>query len=524
MPFRNFLIATVVSIGSLQSTSAQSFPPFTLSLEEVTYSSWPGLHSFVSGEWEGRRLVMCGRIGGLHGFLPPNPFMPLEANKSVWMFDPETGDFWESGTSGLPDDVLLQLQSTNPQAFQRGKYLYILGGYGHDDMAMGMRTFPSLTAVDLELLSEALLSGGDISPAFRSLADPMLEITGGEIGLIGDTIYIFGGHSFTGVYSKPAGPQFTQVYTNQLRSFTLSDDGTVITMDNVQALTDTIAFHRRDLNFEPLMLPGEHPALIALSGVFQYEADWVWLEPVLVTDTGYVVDEAFMQKMNNYTCPVLSMYDAETETSYLTLFGGISQFWYDEEDGDLIEDLNVPFVDDITTIIRTPDGGMQQYIEPVTMSGLLGSNAEFWLMPDVPKYDHGVVRLQDINDETCIGYIFGGIDALIPNFTPSTASNALFKVCITPDEDISVDMTITGDVTLYPNPAHGQLAIRNNSGETITAWHMLDALGHIVLQGNDELAHGYRKTIDVSALNSGMYVIHVQTTNGVHVASCVVMD
>ncbi|MBP8249782.1 MAG: hypothetical protein KAX72_06740, partial [Chitinophagales bacterium] len=43
-------------------------PPFTITLEEVTYSDWPGIHSFALGEWDGRWLIMTGRTGGLHGF------------------------------------------------------------------------------------------------------------------------------------------------------------------------------------------------------------------------------------------------------------------------------------------------------------------------------------------------------------------------------------------------------------------------------------------------------------------------
>ena len=493
--------------------AAQSATPYTITLEDITYAAWPGLHSFVSGEWEGRRLVMCGRIGGLHAFLPPNPFMPMEANKSVWMFDPATGDMWEHPTAGLPDETVYTLESTNPQAFQRGKYLYIIGGYGHDATAMGMRTFPSLTAVDLEVLSDALEAGTEISGAFRTIDDPIFEVTGGEIGVIGDTIYLFGGHSFTGEYSKPAGPQFTQIYHNRLTKFTLEDDGTEITIADVQHVTDTIAFHRRDLNFEPMLFPGEVPALIALSGVFQYEADWVWFEPVFVTDTGYVMDESFMQKMNNYTCPVISLYDNTTETSYHTLFGGISQYFYDEEDDELIEDLNVPFVDDVTTVVRQSDGTMQQIVEPVTMDGLLGSNAEYWQLDVVPHYDNQVIRLQDIAGLAHIGYIFGGIDALIPNFTPSTASNRLFKVYIETELGTGADAAVTENITVFPNPASELITIANTSGDAVHDITVYDALGTIRLHTRTDIPHGFRKTIDITTLPSGLYIIHLETEN-----------
>lgn len=503
---RASLFATLLLLSGAPAF-AQTVSPYTITLEEITYAEWPGLQSFVSGEWEGRQLVMCGRTGGLHAFLPPNPFMPMEANKSVWMFDPATGEMWEAGTATLPDETMQVLQSTNPQYVQKGRYLYIIGGYGHDEVAMEMRTFPAMTAVDLQTLSAALESGTDISGSFRTISDTLFEVTGGEIGMIGDTIYLFGGHSFTGVYSKPAGPQFTQIYTNKLTKFTITDDGTDITIGDVQQITDTIAFHRRDLNFEPMMMPEEVPALIALSGVFQYEADWVWFEPVIVTDTGYVTDEAFMQKMNNYTCPVMSVYDSATATSYHTLFGGISQYWYDEADGDLIEDLNVPFVNDITTVVRNADGTMEQIVEPVTMDGLLGSNAEYWQLENAPQYDNHVLKLHDIHGLTHVGYIFGGIQADIPNFTPSVASNRLFKVYITVEDDVAVHADHPGSVQLYPNPVQTFCSVDNTTGSTLKAFRITDITGSVVANGSLNLTSGYRTTISTSALPSGMYII-----------------
>lgn len=486
---------------------AQTLSPFSITLEEITYAEWPGLQSFVSGEWEGRQLVMCGRTGGLHAFLPPNPFMPTEANKSVWMLDPATGDMWESGTESLADETKQILQSTNPQAFQKGRYLYIIGGYGNDEVAMEMRTFPAMTAVDLELLSGALEAGTDITGAFRTISDTLFEVTGGEIGVIGDTVYLFGGHSFTGVYSKPAGPQFTQIYTNRLTKFTLTDDGTEITLDDIEQIIDTIAFHRRDLNFEPIILPEETPALIALSGVFQYEADWVWFEPVIVSDTGYYIDEAFMQKMNNYTCPVISLYDSATAKSYHTLFGGISQYWYDEEDAELIEDLNVPFVNDITTIVRNTDGTMEQIIEPITMDGLLGSNAEYWQLQGIPQYANHVLKLHDVHGLTHVGYIFGGIQADIPNFTPSVASNRLFKVYITVEDDVAVHTDKPGTIQLYPNPVQTFCSVDNTTGSSLHAYQITDITGRVVTGGSMNLSSGYRTTIPTSTLTSGMYII-----------------
>ncbi|HNJ90455.1 MAG TPA: hypothetical protein PLT99_13325, partial [Chitinophagales bacterium] len=219
-------LTLLIAVNRLTLSAQDATPPFTISLEEATYSDWPGLQSYVAGTWDGKWILLAGRTGGLHAFLPPNPFMPMEANKEVHVLDPLTGDHWSSSVTILPEDLSNQMQSTNPQAFQRGNTLYVIGGYGHDETAMEMRTFPALTAIDLDILGNAVINGTDITPAFRTIQDTIFEVTGGEIGMLGDTVYLFGGHSFTGVYSKPAGPQFTQVYTNRLTKFRIVDDGT----------------------------------------------------------------------------------------------------------------------------------------------------------------------------------------------------------------------------------------------------------------------------------------------------------
>jgi hypothetical protein len=503
------IICICTLLNRLPLSAQEATPPFTISLEEVTYAGWPGLHSYVTGVWDGYWFMFGGRTGGLHGFLPPNPFMPLEANKEIHMFDPLTGEHISTDLTSLPDDLANQLESTNPQSFQRGNMLYIIGGYGHDQTAMEMRTYPACTAVNLEYLSNAIQTGTDINPAFRTIQDTLFEVTGGEIGVIGDTVYLFGGHAFTGEYSKPAGPQFTQVYTDRLMKFRLIDDGTDLSLADVTLITDTAVFHRRDLNFEPLMLPGEEKALIALSGVFQYEADWPWHEPVIVTADGFYVDESLYQKMNNYTCPVMSIYDADSERAYLTLFGGISEYWFDEDDSILKQDLNIPFVNDISTIIRNADGTMTQYIQPFGFDGLLGSNAEFLINPEIPQYDDKIIQLHAIDGDVLAGYIFGGIDAEIPNFTPSTASNKLFKVWLHYDRETAITSLHQGAVRMYPNPMHDILHIDNQMASTISQLFITDIMGRNVYVEQADIPSGYKITLSLSSLPAGLYAVHV---------------
>lgn len=514
--FSSFLSAAVISLMSLKPLSAQvSAPPFTITLEEVTYSEWPGMHSFALGEWDGRWLIMTGRVGGLHGFLPPTPFPVIEANKQIHLFDPETGDYASANMLTLPAEIQDQLQCTNPQFFQRDKYLYIVGGYGHQEATDSMVTFPSLLAIDLEMMADLIDAGTSVEPAIRRLEDTLFEVSGGEIGLIDDVIYLFGGHIFAGEYSKPAGPQFFQKYTDALKKFKLSDDGVTISISEIEVIKDTAVFHRRDLNFEQIILPGEEEALAAFSGVFQYEADWVWFSPVYITQDGYTEDESFFQKLNHYTCPVMGIYDSVTQNYYATLFGGIAQYYYDEDDDTIKQDLNVPFVNDISTIIKYADGTTEQFPHQIQFDALLGSNAEFILNENIPHYDNRVIQLHHINGEVLAGYIFGGIDALIPNFTPSSASNRLFKVWINYTAPVNITNDEIKELSIFPNPTDYSITINNPAGNTFQKIEIINPLGEIVFSKNQTLSPGFRTTINLLSYQPGLYIVKLYSENNI---------
>ncbi|MFI5171789.1 MAG: T9SS type A sorting domain-containing protein [Chitinophagales bacterium] len=513
--FRHFAAVVIMCLCTCFCLRSQTAgPPFSISLEEITWSDWPALHSFAFGKWDGRWLIMSGRTGGLHGFLPPNPFPVTEANNSIEMLDPVTGEQWSSGTLFLDDAIRDQLRSTNTEFFQRDQYLYIIGGYGKDTLAEKFITFPSLIAVDLQILSDALINATSISGAFRQISDTLFCVTGGEVELLNDKIYLFGGHVFTGEYTKPASDAFIQTYTNELRKFVLDDDGVNISVSDIEQIKDTANFHRRDLNFEPVIFPGEEFALGAFSGVFQYEADWVWFNPVYITDDNYDVDLSVTQKLNAYNCPVMSVYDSVSQNYYATFFGGIAQFYHDEVNDTIKEDLNVPFINDISTIIKYADGTTEQFLEPVKFDALLGSNAIFVLNEDIPQYENKVIQLHRVDGDIMAGYIFGGIDAQVPNFTPSVASNRLFKVMINYENPLPIEEKIIGAIGIYPNPVDEEVIIKNGSINTINSVEIINDLGVVILEQKLNLHHNNSSTINLSDVDSGFYFLKLNTSNG----------
>lgn len=517
LTLKGFVAIGIACLSVFTRLSAQTGEkPYSITLEEVTFPEWPGMHSFVIGEWEGKWLLMTGRTGGLHGFLPPDPFPVIEANNKIRMLDPITGEMWSSFTNTLPDAMSDQLRSTNAQYFQRDKYLYIVGGYGKDTTSDILITFPNLLAVDLEQLTEALINDTEIISSFRQLTDTFFCVTGGEIEVLpnDEKIYLFGGHVFTGEYTKPASDAFTQTYTNELRKFTLEDDGINITISDAEQIKDTAVFHRRDLNFEPVVNPGEEFGLAAFAGVFQYEADWVWFNPVYVNETGFIMDEKFKQKLNAYTCPVMPVYDSVSQNYYSTFFGGISQFYHNEASDTIKEDMNVPFINDISTIIKYADGSTEQILEPIKFDALLGSNAVFILNADAPHYSNEVIQLHKIYGETLAGYIFGGIDALVPNFTPSSASNRLFKVWINYENPMAIVEGEFEQISIFPNPVNGTLILKNDSQKTIDSYQLINNLGEVLDAQEIKLLNGATCSINLKNISPGIYFLKLTSDSG----------
>lgn len=495
--------------GCKIATAQVTTTPFTVELEEITHSDWPGLQSFASASVNNQWILFCGRTGGLHDLLPPDPFPVSQANSRIFLLDPVTGEQWSASINGLADSLRDQLRSTNTEWIQQGNYLYIIGGYGKDTTLDRFVTFPFLTAVNLNMLSDALVNATDIAPAFRMMRDSLFCVTGGELEMMSGKMYLFGGHVFDGIYSKPAGPTFTQTYTNTLRSFSLTDDGTDIIISDVQMLTDTIAFHRRDLNFDPVIFPGETAAIAAFSGVFQYEADWVWKNPVYVTEDSVFTDTAFSQLLNGYTCPVMTIFDSVEQNYYATFFGGISQYYHNIADDTIKEDLNVPFVKDISTIIRYADGTTEQILQPILFDSYLGANAQFFLNDSVAHYSNGVIQLHHINGTVNAGYIFGGIDAAFANFTPSTASNRLFKVLLHNEKPLGIFNEPSGEVTVFPNPVNSILKVKNSTRVNISSVQIINALGEIVIRQNQCISPDEIVSIPVADLQPGMYFIRL---------------
>ena len=154
-------------------------------------------------------------------------------------------------------------------------------------------------------IMEAVINGANLGPFVRSREHPDFAVAGGRLDKIYDTYYLVGGQYFYGRYNPHGpthGPGFVQKYTNQIRRFTITDNGTDLTITHLPAATNEDDLHRRDYNVTPQIMPNGEEGLTAFSGVFQINVDLPFLDCVNIDSSGYQLNQRFQQYYNHYHC------------------------------------------------------------------------------------------------------------------------------------------------------------------------------------------------------------------------------
>jgi hypothetical protein len=496
-------------------------------LEPVTIPQLGGLQSFAYGEYEGRWLVLGGRLDGLHRRQPWATFDVAGHNDKIWVIDPETREAWSSAIDALPATIQEQMRSTNMEFFTEGEYMYCLGGYGYSDIAGDHTTFPYITAIDLKGVMEAVMNGQSLTPYFRQVEDAQFQVTGGHWEKIGDVYHLLGGQKFIGRYNPHGpthGPGFVQEYTNAVRRFRINDDGTTMNIEHLSPFESEEDLHRRDYNAAPQIMPDGSEGITMFSGVFQKEVDLPFLNAVNVGAEKFEVVPDFQQLFNHYHCPVLAAYDEEENEMHTFFFGGIAQYYLENEK--LIKDDNVPFVRTIARVTRNAQGEMVEVVLPTEMPDLLGASGEFLVRQDVPRYDNGVVNLSAMSGDTLdMGYIYGGIKSSAENIffindgTQSEAVSTLYRVKVVRSKATS---TITEEaqnlpMRLFPNPGVGRIVVevvlpRSENTRVILS----DATGKVVQEYEwGKVGSGpQRYEMNVSGLRPGNYIVTVKSESG----------
>jgi hypothetical protein len=499
--------------------------PFNIHIEPMTISGLNGLQAYAFGTFDGKWLLLGGRVDGLHRRQPFAAFDPAYNNDQVIVVDPITQQSWTASLSTLSIDLQEQLSSTNMEFHQKGNYLYILGGYGYNDETGAKKTFDFLTAVDLQATIEAVMNGNEIVSHFRQISDPQFAVTGGQLEMIGETFYLIGGNKFDGNYNPMGGPTYTQVYTNSIRKFTITDDGTSLSITHLPEIIDEDNLHRRDYNVAPQILPTGTEGITAFSGVFQPTVNLPYLNCVNIDENGYTVNNEFQQYYNHYHCAVLPIYSLLSNEMHSVFFGGIAQYY--DSLGVLVQDDNVPFVKTIARVTRNASGEMAEYKLPVEMPEFLGAASEFIPNEEVSHYENGVFKLDEFTeDSTLVGYIYGGISSTAKNIfftntgSQSDASDQIYKVYVLNDQSSGIHALNSQSVgslkmQVYPNPNDGKFTINfhlKQQSDTKISIQQLD--GQVIAEETLHAlkAGGNTYHWNSNALNlSGAYLITIST-------------
>jgi hypothetical protein len=465
IPLLTILIACAVSVN------AQSNNPFQVYLEPMNVPQLGGLQAFAFGQSAGKWLVVGGRLDGLHRRQPFAAFDVAGNNNQLIVVDPQLKQKWSVSISSLPVAMQEQLSSTNMQFHQQGDYLYLIGGYGYNTASASRITFPNLMAIHVPALINSIIAGTSITAHFRQLIDQKFAVTGGHLKKINHTFYLVGGNRFDGNYNPMGNPTYTQVYTNAIRKFNLTDDGTTITVTHLPEIYDATNLHRRDYNVVPQILPNGAEGITAFSGVFQPTIDLPFLNSVNIDSVSHQVNPNFQQYYNHYHCAVLPAYSKGKNEMHNVFFGGIAQFY--DSSGVLVQDNNVPFVKTIARVSRIANGNMAEYKMPVEMPGLMGAGSEFITLPQIPQFANEVIDLDALQaDTTLVGYIYGGISSTAPNIfftntgTQSSASSQIYKVYLTRSGLTSLPHQLNPQsqgsmqMQLYPNPSQGEFVLK----------------------------------------------------------------
>ncbi len=502
---------------------SQNTLPFTVEIEAISIENAPSIHSYSFGVTDDQKwLIIGGRVDGLHQRQPFASFRKKDNNEMVFVIDPIENKVWSSNLNVLPTSLFDQLASTNQEFQQRDSMLYVIGGYGKNEN--GHLTFPNLTAISINELADAIINNLNIRPFFRQIKDDRMKVTGGEVGLLNGRFYLVGGQLFDGSYNPMGsefGPGFIQKYTNEIRSFELIDDGSALSIENYSVINDPKNLHRRDYNMASQQFPSGEKGFTVFSGVFNSE-DMPFLTTVDISTEGYKHNANIQQLLSQYHCPKIPIFDESNNTMHTLFFGGISEFQLDES-GNLVGDIDVPFVKTISRMTRFSDGSMQESdLVYVKMPALLGSGSEF-ISVDKFYDEMEILQLEVIpSGRVLVGYIYGGIESSEENIffvndgSQSNATSTVFKVYLNKGVKNDQEKILVGsniiDISIYPKSPRKKLEIIYFAVEKMDVeLTITDVLGNIVhnetITAEEIGLNDYK--FDISNLRSGTYTLFI---------------
>ncbi len=435
---RTGVFAAVAAIAVSATATAQQV---SYRFEAATDQFTP-LHSYAYAKLPGFKFFFGGISGqGLHSIPEGTGIIsfPLNVfNDNVYMLDESTNTLYSASIASLTQPTREMLRFTNGQFIQLGDTLHIYGGYGALDNGTQWTTKAAVMAVDLHALKTALLASAPLAESMFSIqASTQARVAGGVIVKLDDMFALVGGSNFTGDYGL--GINQTNPFQNQYsRAIYIFDPAVSMTVPQ-ETFIDSYAFRRRDGNVMPVTLPdgmgmgGTKPGFVLATGVFRNGFD-IWEEPLLygLGDSAVVLEQAFLQKANQYETANVSLYSANEARNRITIFGGITYFVYDEKFG-WFQDFTFPWTDQISEYSITNGQFVIDSEVAIGRTPLPFTNTHLLLQNNIPTNENDQVLLDDMpHNEILLGKVYGGLFAQEPAPSPVTfASSTVYKVYIT---------------------------------------------------------------------------------------------
>lgn len=489
---KSYCLLLLALLGLTIPYQAQTTFDFQVLIDPVTVPGVVGLQSYAFGQSDGKWLILGGRRDGLHARQPFNAFPTSNNNTTIYVIDPVSQQLWYASVNTLPTTIAEQMQSTNMNFYQDADTLYIIGGYAFSESADDHITFDKLTTVQVSGVINAVINGSTFDQFFKQTSNPIFANTGAQLGKIGATFHLIGGHRFDGRYNPMNNPTFTQTYQTKIQKFTINNSGSTPTFSNYEEVIDPIHLRRRDYNLLPQIYPDGSFGYLISSGVFQLSTDLPFLYPVEIKAGGYEAKTAYNQYLSHYHGAKVALFDTDENTTHNLFFGGISQYYYNN--GQLVQDDLVPFVKTISRFTRYADGSYEEFNLPIEMPGLKGAGSEFIPNLDIPLLHNKIVNLNALfSDTTTIGYIYGGINTtqLNPfsnnqtNTTSADASIYAVKLIRTNPDDVgiqSIDGKNPCSMRVSPNPVEDEFTVEIDMTQAKEARYFINSLDGKILQ------------------------------------------
>ncbi len=412
------------------------------------------------------------------------------------------------------------------QFYLSDSVLYLVGGYGWKDALQNFITWPTLTAIDMKSLMNAVINTQPIEPYFRQIIDTnIFPVCGAHLQKLDSTYYLVFGHRFDGTYDRTdTSSFFVQNYTYEVRKFQIADDGINLSIYNYSPVLDSSNFRRRDYNLIPFLDPFRGEGLLAFSGVFQSYVNLPYLTPIEIYRDTVIVRNDFNQNLSQYHSAVCALYDSSSYSQHNIFFGGMSMYYMDTLTNLTVTDSLIPFVRTISDVERDATGLYHEFDKGIRMPALLGTNAYFFYDDSIPLYKNNYVHLNLLPVHQRIGFITGGIESPGLNISEtgaevSFASPRVFEVYIdTVDTGMPVG-EISNEILnffCYPNPLNKNTVIefelKNNYRLKV---ELLDAKGSLAKEIFSGQANaGMQKIIlNTSELLKGVYHCVVTVNN-----------